>query len=154
MRVLASGSIFSESGTVDLLGNFWFPSHLKKSQKVKFWSKKKVFFSTVNRLKNTSDCIKIDPPCPGQNLKKSQKKSKKWSKSLDDFFGFFGVWFFFAKQIFYKQKEVFSAGASPGAPLRGALGRAPLRGVWSALRIQWNMCTCVFQICSIPYGIF
>ena len=77
MRVLASGSIFSESGTVDLLGNFWFPGHFEKKSKSRISVEKKFFFRTVNRLKNTSDCIKIDPPGPGRNLKKSQKKVEK-----------------------------------------------------------------------------
>ena len=45
--------------------------------KIKFWSKKKFFFFwTVNQLKKTSDCIKIDPPGPGQNLEKNQKSQK------------------------------------------------------------------------------
>ena len=48
----------------------------------------------VNQLQKTSDCIKIDPPGPGQNLKKSQKKSKKGSKILDLFKDFLGVLFF------------------------------------------------------------
>ena len=108
MRVLASGGIFFESGTVDLPGNFWFPGHFEK----KFLVEKK-FFLTVNQLKKTSDCIKIDPPGPGRSLEKSQKKSKKGSKILDDFFGFFGVWVFFANQIFYKQKQSFFSQARP-----------------------------------------
>ena len=83
---------------------------MKKSQKVEFGSKKKFFFRTVNQLKSTSDCIKIDPPGPGRNLKKSQKKSKKVSKILDDFFGFFWVWFFLPTRFFIGKKEVFSAG--------------------------------------------
>ena len=29
-----------------------------------------VFLEAVNQLKKTSDCIKIDPPGPGQNLEK------------------------------------------------------------------------------------
>ena len=35
------------------------------------------FLEAVNRLKKTSDCIKIDPPGPGRNLKKSQKNIEK-----------------------------------------------------------------------------
>ena len=50
--------------------------------KIKFWSKKKFFFWTVNQLKKTSDCIKIDPPGPGQNLEKKSKKLKKEVKIL------------------------------------------------------------------------
>ena len=45
MRVLASGSIFFESGTVDLLGNFWFPGHFEKKSKSQILVEKKVFFS-------------------------------------------------------------------------------------------------------------
>ena len=74
---------------------------------------KKCFLEAIYQLKNTSDCIKIDPPGPGRNLKKSQKKSKKVSKILDDFFGFLGVWFFFANQIFYRQKTGFFGWARP-----------------------------------------
>ena len=29
-----------------------------------------IFLGAVNQLKNISDCIKIDPPGPGHNLKK------------------------------------------------------------------------------------
>ena len=105
--------------------------------KKKFSVETKVFFRTVNRLKNTSDCIKIDPPGPGQNLEKSQKtskkeskildskKSKKYVKILDHFKDFFVVFGFFCHQIFYKQKTGFFGWCIPGAPLRGALGRAP-----------------------------
>ena len=39
---------------------------------------KKAFLEAVNQLKKTSDCIKTDPPGPGRNLEKSQKKTKKW----------------------------------------------------------------------------
>ena len=88
-------------------------------------NRKKNIFLAIYQLKNTSDCIKIDPPGPGRSLEKSQKKSKKWSKILDDFFGFFWVWVFLPNRFFISKKQVFSAGASPGAPLRGALGRAP-----------------------------
>ena len=96
-----------------------------------------MFFRTVNQLKNTSDCIKIDPPGPGQNLKKSQKSrnfgSKFWTqksrKNRSIFWTilkiFLWFWDFFAIRFFISKKDVFSAGASPGAPLRGALGRAP-----------------------------
>ena len=47
--------------------------------------KKSFFFWTVNRLKKTSDCIKIDPPGPGRNLKKSQKSLKNDSKQFEFF---------------------------------------------------------------------
>ena len=132
MRVLASGSIFFESGRVDLLGKFWFPGHFENK------IQKNSFFRTVNQLKKTSDCIKIDPPGPGQNLEKSQKSWKKSSQILvlkkvekigqnfGPFLRFFCcLGFFFAIRFFISKKQVFSAGASPGAPLRGALGRAP-----------------------------
>ena len=33
-----------------------------------------LFLEAVNQLKNISDCIKIDPPGPGQNLRKKQSK--------------------------------------------------------------------------------
>ena len=45
---------------------------------------------TVNQLKKTSDCIKIDPPGPGRSLEKSQKKSTaviqggRWHRSLNN----------------------------------------------------------------------
>ena len=105
--------------------------------KKKFSVEKKLFFLTVNQLKNTSDCIKIDPPGPGQNLKKSQKSqnfgSKFWTqksrKNRSKFWTIFKIfllfWDFLAIRFFISKKHVFSAGASPGAPLRGALGRAP-----------------------------
>ena len=64
-----------------------------------------MFFRTVNQLKNTSDCIKIDPPGPGRNLKKNSQKNRK--KSVQKFGRFWGVWVFFANQIFYKQKRGF-----------------------------------------------
>ena len=54
---------------------------MEKSKKYflgnKIWVEKQVFFLTVNQLKKTSDCIKIDPPGPGRNLKKSQKNIEK-----------------------------------------------------------------------------
>ena len=43
---------------------------------------------TIYRLKNTSDCIKIDPPGPGWNLKKSRKKVKKNELKMLLFFYF------------------------------------------------------------------
>ena len=40
--------------------------------------KKETFVLAIYQLKKTSDCIKIDPLGPGQNLKKTVlKKSKK-----------------------------------------------------------------------------
>ena len=41
----------------------------------KCW-KHETFFLTIYQLKNTSDCIKIDPPGPGRNLKKHFKSVK------------------------------------------------------------------------------
>ena len=38
---------------------------------------------------------------------------------------FVGFGFFLPNRFFISKEKVFSAGASPGAPLRGALGRAP-----------------------------
>ena len=35
------------------------------------------FFLTIYQLKNTSDCIKIDPPGPGRILKKNFKTNEK-----------------------------------------------------------------------------
>ena len=97
MRVLASGSIFFESGTVDLLGIFWFPGHFELFRKIQILDEKKFFGGTVNQLKKTSDCIKSDPPGPGQNLEKSQKSQKigrnfgsqKKSKKSPKFYYFF-----------------------------------------------------------------
>ena len=43
----------------------------------------------VNQLKKTSDCIKIDPPGPGQNLKKGQKSRKHGQKFWTIFSTFF-----------------------------------------------------------------
>ena len=52
-----------------------FTPFLYNSQKYlfekNFEKKKKCFLEAVNQLKKTSDCIKIDPPGPGQNLEKS-----------------------------------------------------------------------------------
>ena len=39
-------------------------------------SKKLDIFLTIYQLKNTSDCIKIDSPGPGQNLEKVAKSEK------------------------------------------------------------------------------
>ena len=55
---------------------------LKKYFSEKKVEKKETFFFTIYQLKNTSDCIKIDPPGPGRNLKKSQKKSKKVTQNF------------------------------------------------------------------------
>ncbi len=63
--------------------------------KIKFWSKKKFFFGTVNQLKKTSDCIKIDPPGPGRNFEKKSKKSKK-----NDFFLYFFCVFIVKTRVF------------------------------------------------------
>ena len=49
---------------------FWKNKIFKKN-----W--KNTFFEAVYQLKNTSDCIEIDPPGPGRNLKKSPKKKSK-----------------------------------------------------------------------------
>ena len=38
---------------------------------------KTIFLEAVYQLKNTSDCIQIDPPGPGRNLKKKSKKKVK-----------------------------------------------------------------------------
>ena len=81
-----------------------------------------MYFLAIYQLKNTSDCIKIDPPGPGRNLEKSQKKTKKGSKILDPFLRFFWFLRFFCHTDFLQAKNSFF---SAGAPLRGALGRAP-----------------------------
>ena len=52
-----------------LLNILWVRNKIWKKK-----SKKETFFLTIYQLKNTSDCIKIDPRGPGRNLKKSQKK--------------------------------------------------------------------------------
>ena len=71
------------------VGNEW-----KSQQKTCFGKYKfgRFFFRTVNQLKKTSDCIKIDPPGPGQHfekVKKVLKKKKKKIEILDPFFDFF-----------------------------------------------------------------
>ena len=43
----------------------------KKSQK------KRRFWGGIYQLKNTSDCIKTDPPCPGRNKKKKSPKKNR-----------------------------------------------------------------------------
>ena len=59
---------------------------IKKNKK----NKKTVFLEAVYRLKNTSDCIKIDPPGPGRNLKKkSKKKCPKFWTIFSTFLTFF-----------------------------------------------------------------
>ena len=78
--------------------------------------KKETFFGAIYQLKNTSDCIKIDPRGPGRNLKKSQKKSKKLPNIL-------GISCFWCKNMCF---WVIFGYAQKGAPFRGALGRAPL----------------------------
>ena len=102
----------------------YFSTFFPKSRK---FDEKQVFCWTVNRLKKTSDCIKIDPPGPGRNFGKNQKSHKKWFKFLRTF------------RVFSIKTRVFW-GYTPsgctlrctlrvhlqGAPLRGALGRAPL----------------------------
>ena len=82
--------------------------------KIKFWSKKSFFFGTVNRLKNTSDCIKIDPPGPGRNLKKKSKKNENMTPNFDHFL------VFTVKNICFWEKKVFK-----GKPLRAALKGNP-----------------------------
>ena len=61
---------------------------------IKFWS---FFLEAVNQLKNTTDCIKIDPPGPGQNLEKKSKKSKN-----DPKFGAFFHAFTVKTRVFFK----------------------------------------------------
>ena len=99
----------------------------------KILNKKSFFLEAVNQLKKTSDCIKIDPPGPGQNLEKVKKsrkivqnfgtqKSRKNKSKIWTIFKIFLLFLdFFAIRFFISKKQVFSA----GAPLRGALGRAP-----------------------------
>ena len=60
-----------------------------------------------------------------QTQKISKKGPKFWTKFWSLFWIFLGLGFFFAIRFFISKKHVFSAGASPGAPLWGALGRAP-----------------------------
>ena len=80
--------------------------------KIKFWSKKSYFLGTVNRLKNTSDCIKIDLPGPGRNLKKN--KNEKMTQQFDHFL------VFTVKNTCFGEKRVFK-----GKPLRAALKGNP-----------------------------
>ena len=113
--------------------------------------KNETFFLTIYQLKNTSDCIKIDPRGPGRNLKKSQKIVKKWPKILKDFWRknncflhkkmffwrkiitIFGpkfwrfFWTFLRQSLRASLRQSFGRvfGLFEGAPLRGALGRAP-----------------------------
>ena len=54
--------------------NIFWKNIIRKKKGVE---KKKDIFLAIYQLKNTSDCIKIDPPGPGRNLKKSQKKRPK-----------------------------------------------------------------------------
>ena len=61
-----------------------------------------------------------------KKVKKCEKKVQNFGQNFGPFFEiFFGFGFFLPNRFFISKKEVFSAGASPGAPLRGALGRAP-----------------------------
>ena len=56
------------------VGNEWIgPKNniLKNIFSEKMLKKWDFFFLTIYQLKNTSDCIKIDPPGPGRNLKKN-----------------------------------------------------------------------------------
>ena len=87
---------------------------MEKSQKYildqKVLVQQKFFLEAVNRLKKTSDCIKIDPPGPGQNLKKKKKGKKKETKL-----------FFFDIFSFFIVKTRVSWGYAPsGCTLRGA----------------------------------
>ena len=59
-------------------------TYLEKSFSEKML-KNETFFLTIYQLKNTSDCIKIDPRGPGRNLKKNQKRSKKMIQNLGGF---------------------------------------------------------------------
>ena len=61
-------------------GREWMDRPPKNISKKMFFrknvGKNKFFLEAVNQLKKTSDCIKNDPPGPGQNLEKSQKSWK------------------------------------------------------------------------------
>ena len=79
-----------------------------------FFLKKHIFLEAVNQLKKTSDCIKIDPPGPGRNLKKKQKNVEKMKPNFDHFL------VFTVKNICFWEKRVFK-----GKPLRAALKGNP-----------------------------
>ena len=75
--------------------------------------KKKTFFLAIYQLKNTSDCIKIDPPGPGRNL----KKIKKVEKMAKDFWYF--LFFAVKTYVFVKKSGRAPSGrAGPGPPSR------------------------------------
>ena len=82
MRVLASGSIFFESGTVDLLGNFWFPGHFEKKSKSRIFVEKKVFFSDRKPAQKHKRLYQNWSPRSGTKSEKKSKKSKKVTKIL------------------------------------------------------------------------
>ena len=50
---------------------------IPRSFEKKVFGRKKNFLEAVNQLKKTSDCIKIDPPGPEQNLEKKSQKNEK-----------------------------------------------------------------------------
>ena len=74
--------------------------------------KTKFFLEAVNQLKNTSDCIKIDPPGPERNLEQRQKSQKNNLK----------FWTFF--HSFTVKTPVFWGCTPSGRALKGK----PLKG--------------------------
>ena len=55
------------------VGNEWIgPKNISKKE-IFEKNEKNTFQEAIYQLKNTSDCIKIDPPGPGRNLKKKWK---------------------------------------------------------------------------------
>ena len=93
--------------------------------------KNMIFLEAVNQLKKTSDCIKIDPPGPGQNLKKSKKRRKK--KNDPDFLIFFHV-FTVKTHVFGKKSPNilydFLGMLLQGIPFKGMpLKGMPLKGM-------------------------
>ena len=51
-------------------GREWMDRPAKKTWKKQFKKRSNKEIEAVYQLKNTSDCIQIDPPGPGQNLEK------------------------------------------------------------------------------------
>ena len=57
-----------------------FPKSFLGGKQISEKNVEKKILEAVNQRKKTSDCIKIDPPGPGRNFKKTQKRENKFSK--------------------------------------------------------------------------
>ena len=82
MRVLASGSIFFESGTVDLLGNCWFPGHFEKKWKSQIWVD---FFFDRKLAQKHKRLYQNWSPRSGTKLKKIKKIEKLYKIDVSFF---------------------------------------------------------------------